>query len=255
MTTNVICRIQKVLASDSRWSTDPLTDHPNCIAFIDNTGFDKLAVSKLYALVFAGDGELIARWKAWFLAPTLNFMNLPPVHRLIPDTNKLRSIVISLVKNSTAEVVFASGDFMAHKEDARFAGSGAQFAKGCYAVNSCAKTAVATAATSDPATGGETKFVELDTGRNNLSVMHSTLFDMKNALEQRGYIMDTTTKTVTPIADWIDAGGSGPRRAIANAVASVSAPTGLPTRCWTEQEQSELRRALQQVAQEENRLA
>lgn len=254
MTTNVICRTQKILASDSRWSTDPLADYPDCIAFVDDTGFDKLAVSKLYALVFAGDGELIARWKSWFLAPTLNFFNAPPVHRLIPDTNKLHSIVISLVKNSTAEVVFSSGNFMAHRENARFAGSGAQFARDCYAVNSCAKKAVMTAGGSDPATGGETKFVELDTGKNNLSVMQTTLFDMKNALEQRGYIMEIGTKKVTPINEWQPNAG-GARQAIANAVASVSAPTGLPTRCWTDQEQSELMRALQQVAIEEGRTA
>lgn len=254
MTTNVICRTQKILASDSRWSTDPLADYPDCIAFVDDTGFDKLAVSRLYALVFAGDGELIARWKSWFLAPTLNFLNAPPVHRLIPDTNKLHSIVISLVKNSTGEVVFASGSFMAHRESARFAGSGAQFAKDCYAVNSCAKTAVATAGVSDPATGGETKFVELDTGKNNLTVMQTTLFDMKNALEQRGYIMDIGTMKVTPISEWQPSAG-GTRQAIANAVASVSAPTGLPTRCWSDQEQNELMRALQQVAIEEGRTA
>ncbi|NAT16735.1 hypothetical protein CU666_16835 [Pseudomonas syringae pv. actinidifoliorum] len=254
MTTNVICRIQKVLASDSRWSTDPLADQPTCIAFVDNTGFDKLAVSSLYALVFAGDGELIARWKTWFLAPALNFASVPPVHRLIPDTNKLRSIVISLVKNSTAEVIFASGDFMAHREDARFAGSGAQFAKSCYAVNSCAKIAVNTAGASDPATGGETKFVELSTGKNNLSVMQATLFDMKNALEQRGFIMDTITKAVTPISEWMPE-AVGARRALASAVASVSAPTGLPTRCWTDEEQSDLIRALHQVAAEEHRQA
>jgi len=254
MTTNVICRTKKVLASDSRWSTDPLVDYPTCIAFVDDTGFDKLAVSKLYAMVFAGDGELIARWKAWFLAPTLNFMNLPPVHRLIPNTNKLNSIVISLVKNATAEVTFASGDFMAHREAARFAGSGAQFAKVCYAAHECARKAIETAGQSDPATGGETKFVELDTGKNNLSLMQSTLFDMKNALEQRGYIMDIGTKKVTPINEWQPNAG-GTRQAIANAVASVSAPTGLPTRCWTDEEQNELRRALQQVAMEEGRTA
>lgn len=254
MTTNVICRPKLTLASDSRWSTDPLETHPDCIAYVDDTGFDKLAVSSLYAMVFAGDGELIARWKAWFLSPTLNFMTAPPVHRLIPDTNKLRSVVISLVKKATCEVVFASGDFMAHREDARFAGSGAQYAKGCYAINSCARTAVVTAGKSDPATGGETKFIELATGKDNLSVMQTTLFDMKNALEQRGYIMDTKTKVVTPINEWA-ANVNEPRRAIANAVASVSAPTGLPTRCWTEQEQSDLMRALQQVALEEGRMA
>lgn len=254
MTTNVICRIQKVLASDSRWSTDPLKDHPDCIAFVDDTGFDKLAVSTHYSLVFAGDGELIARWKSWFLAAKMDFMNAPPVHRLIPDTNKLRSIVISLVKNATSEVIFSSGNFLAHREDARFAGSGAQFAKDCYATNACAKTAVVTAGASDPATGGETKFVELSTGKHNLSVMQTTLFDMKNALEQRGYIMDMTTKTVTPINEWKPNSGET-RRAIASAVASVSAPTGLPTRCWTTQEQSELMRALMQVAVEEDRMA
>lgn len=254
MTTTVICRQKKMLASDSRWSTDPIDGYPDCIAFVDDTGFDKLAVSKQFSMVFAGDGELIARWKTWFLAPKLDFMAAPPVHRLIPDTNLLRSIVISIVKNATAEAIFTSGNFMAHREDARFSGSGAQFAKDCYAVNSCAKTAVASAGKTDPATGGETKFVELDGGRNNLTIMQATLFDMKNALELRGNIMDTTTKTVTPISEWMPNAGHA-RKAIASAVASVSAPTGLPTRCWTEQEQQELMKALEQVAEAEGRRA
>ncbi|MRJ38495.1 hypothetical protein [Pseudomonas haemolytica] len=249
MTTNVICRTKKLLTSDSRWSCS-IVGYPDHIAFVDNTGFDKLAVRQAHALVFAGDGELIAAWKAWFTAKSLDFGKMPGFHRLIPGTNILESIVISLVKKPSCDVMFSSGNFMAHGEEARFSGSGAQFAKDCYARNLCGRTAITTAGQSDPATGGETKFVELETGSTNLTVLQATLNELKNALNVRGFVMDTTTKTVTPINAW-QPGSADAKRAIVSSVASISAPTGLPTRCWSDQEQNEFVKALREVEREE----
>lgn len=245
MTTSVFCRVKKIIASDSRWSC-LLT--PNHLAYVDNTGFDKLADRKLHSMVFAGDGPLIAQWKQWFEAPALNFMAMPNVHRLVG--NKLESLSVCLLKKSDCKVMFTSGWWLDHGENARFTGSGAVPAKDCYVINGCSKTAITSAGGSDPATGGEIKFVELDTGSNNLSVLKATLEEATRSLHERGFVMDMTTKVVTPFRD-LKQDLSAALSALEKGEISISAPTGLPTRCWSESEQAELRKALEEVAREE----
>lgn len=252
MTTNVICQQKKLLTSDSRWSAS-LNGYPGQFLFVDDTGFDKLAVSSAYALVFAGDSELIWHWKNWFTAPRLDFSTRPPFSRIDSKTQKLESLVASLVKKSSCQVMFTSGKFEAHGESARFSGSGALFAKDCYARNGCGRIAITTASQNDPATGGETKFIELESGSNNLSMMQATHSEMINALHQRGLVMDVKTKNVTPISDWMANNGHA-QAAVASAIGSISAPTGSPTREWSDQEQIEFIKALHEVAREENRM-
>lgn len=245
MTTNVICRVNGIVSSDSRWSYEV---NPNLIVYVDDTGFDKIALRPLHAMVFAGDGVLISQWKNWFKADRLRFDAMPDVHRLVG--NALVSLSVSLVQRADGKVLFSSGWWLDHEEDARFAGSGAQFAKDCYVVNSCSMKAIATAATQDPFTGGETKFVELSTGKHNLSVLQATLEDATQALNERGYVMDTTNNVVTPIKD-VNLSASEALRAIASGAASLSAPTGLPTKCWSESDRHALRKALEEVARQE----
>lgn len=252
MTTNVICRPKKLLTSDSRWSA-PIIGHPDLFVFADDTGFDKLAVSSAHALVFAGDSELISYWKTWFTAPALDFSKLPPFQRQDVRSGTVESIVASLVKKPSCEVMFTSGRFEAHGEIARFSGSGALYAKDCYARNGCGRTAIKTASQSDLATGGETKFVELASGSSNLTVMQASHSEMITALHHRGLVMDTKTKNVTPISEWMANNGHAQAN-VASAIGSVSAPTGLPTREWSNQEQIEFIKALQEVAREENRM-
>lgn len=250
MTTNVICRPFKVLASDSRWSA-PMIGYPDCLAFVDDGRFDKIALRPTHALVFAGDGELIAGWKEWFSRDAMNFAALPKTNRLVPGTNRMESIVVSLVKRATCEVMFTVGRFVAHGEDARFSGSGAEFAKDCYAVNKCGKTSITTAKSRDHATGGDIIFVELESGAHNLNMTQSTFPELLNALNQRGFVMDTKAKTVTPINEW-RAQHQDADRAVSNAsLTTISAPTGLPTRCWSDQEQDDFVKALRQVEAEE----
>lgn len=252
MTTNVICHQKKLLTSDSRWSVD-LDGYPNQLLFVDDTGFDKLAISTAHALVFAGDSLLIGQWKKWFTAPKLDFSTVPPFTRVESRDNQLKSIVASLVKKPSCEVMFTSGKFEAHGESARFSGSGALFAKDCYARNGCGRVAITSASQNDPATGGETKFVELISGSSNLSMVQATHDEMINAINQRGFVMDTKTKNVTAISDWVASNGNA-QAAVANAIGSISAPTGSPTREWSSQEQIEFLKALQVVALEENRM-
>jgi hypothetical protein len=253
MTTNVICRTTKLLTSDSRWSIEGFGGHANLVAYVDDTGFDKLAVSSKFAMVFAGSGRLIELWKAWFLKPVMDFTSPPPVVTVLPGGSTPVSVTIGIVEKASANVIFAAGMFMSHGESARFSGSGAQFAKDCYAVNRCGRTAVGSAAKQDHFTGGETKFVELETGKMNLSIMPSSRQDMINALQQRGFVMDTKDKTVTAISDW-KSPGSDAQRAISAGIDTLSAPTGLPPHQWSKQEQNDLFAALRHVAEQEGRL-
>lgn len=253
MTTNVICRTTKLLTSDSRWSIERFDGQANLVAYVDDTGFDKLAVSSKFAMVFAGNAHLIELWKGWFLKPALDFKNPPPVVTLPKGAAEPVSVTIGIVEKASANVIFAAGMFMSHGELARFSGSGAQFAKDCYAVNRCGRTAVGSAAKRDHFTGGETKFVELETGKMNLSIMPGTCQDMINALHQRGFVMDTKAKTVTAISDW-KSPSSDAQRAISAGIDTLSAPTGLPPHQWSQQEQSDLFAALRHVAEQEGRL-
>jgi len=253
MTTNVICRTTKLLTSDSRWSIQDFDGQANLVAYVDDTGFDKLAVSTKFAMVFAGNAQLIEQWKQWFLKPALDFLRPPQVVTTLKGGLAPVSVTIGIVEKATANVIFAAGMFMSHGEIARFSGSGARFAKDCYAVNLCGRTAVGSAAKQDHFTGGETKFVELETGKMNLSIMPNTCQDMINALQQRGFVMDTKANTVTAINDW-KSPTSDAQRAISAGINTLSAPTGLPPHQWSQQEQNDLFAALRHVAEEEGRL-
>lgn len=245
MTTNAIDRLNRLVASDSRWSM--LLDG-NRIAYVDDTGFDKLANRQFHTMAFAGDGVLIEQWKSWFLAEELDFDNLPPFQRL--EGNALVTLYFSLVQKPECIVVFNSGWWIHHGEHASFAGSGAPHAYDCYVLNGCGKRSVESAALSDPATGGEIKYVELTTGLHNLS---DTQRDLKYAIQQlneRGFVMDTNTKVITPIKD-VHQTTVEALRALESGERSLTAPTGLPMRVWTDAQKEVFIRALQDVAVKE----
>lgn len=248
MTTNAIDRMNKIVASDSRWS---VVIDANRLAYVDDTGFDKLSNRQFHAMVFAGDGVLIERWKNWFAQPELDIDNMPPVQRL--ENNVLLTLCASLVAKPDCAVMFHSGWWLHHREHASFSGSGATFACDCYMVNGCGRTAISSAAARDPATGGALKFIELASETNNLSDSGATLQDAINQLQQRGFVMDTNNGSVTSIRD-IQASTTEVLRALASGERSVTAPTGLPTRVWTEHQKDAFKSALKEVARQEAEL-
>lgn len=244
MTTNAIDRVNAVVASDSRWSKEI---GPNLLAFVDNTGFDKLANRASASMLFAGDGVLIQQWKRWFRAEKLDYMLLPPVHR--NEGGRAVNLSISIVEKPSCKVLFDWGGWLLHGDQASFSGSGAAFARDCYGVNGCGKTAIGTACLHDPATGGETKFVELSTGAHNLSMYECTLEEATQQINEKGFVMDTTTNVITPIREFQQMPGNA-LQALGDD-RSLSAPTGLPSRCWTDAEQHSLRSALEALAHHE----
>lgn len=245
MTTNAIDRLNRLVASDSRWSI--LLDG-NRIAYVDDTGFDKLANRQFHTMAFAGDGVLIERWKGWFLAEELDFDNLPPFQRL--EGNALVTLYFSLVQKPDCTVIFNSGWWIHHGEHASFAGSGAPHAYDCYVINGCGKKAISSAAVNDPATGGEIKYVELVSGVHNLNAEQSTLSSAIQQLNQRGFVMDTNTKVVTPIKDLHQATVEA-LRALESGDRTLTAPTGLPMRVWSDAQKDVFTNALKDVARQE----
>ncbi|WP_369987815.1 hypothetical protein [Pseudomonas xanthosomatis] len=233
--------MRKMLASDSRWSF-ALPDSPNLLAYVDDTGFDKLAIRGDHAMVFAGDGLLVEKWKQWFTQPTLDFDNFPPVEREIDGLLEPEPVLISLIRTVSCEILYETEDFLAYGESATFAGSGASFAKSCYAENGCCKTAVATAGKHDPATGGETKFIELSTRHHNLSQVSVTLRDATQAFMERGIVMDITTKEETAFRELV-----GTIASFDAGKARLSAPIGKSGHRWTESEKGKLFAALQDM--------
>ncbi|WP_042141851.1 hypothetical protein [Pseudomonas parafulva] len=237
--------MKKMLASDSRWSFT-LPDSPNLLAFVDDTGFDKLAIRGDHAMVFAGDGLLVEKWKQWFTQPKLDFDELPPVEREIDDPLEPEPVLISLIRTSSCEILYETEDFLAYGESASFAGSGASYAKRCYVENGCCQTAVATAGKHDPATGGETKFIDLSTRQHNLSQISVSLRDATQAFMERGIVMDITTKEETAFLELVECFSD-----FDVGSARLSAPIGKSGHHWTDHEKGKLFAALQDMKRHE----
>ncbi len=244
MTTNAIDKLKKIIASDSRWSISAGDE----ILYVDDTGFDKIANRPVGCIICAGDAKLIEMWRLWFLSPVINTANFPPFDRM--DANSPVGITISYIQKPDGRILFSRGVYAIFGEDAMFSGSGAVIAMECYGKNRCAKTSIETAAAIDPATGGETKFVELETNRHNLSSQPVALADVQTQLGLRGIVMNTLTKKVTPIKDYM-ADQNGVMRAVLKGEMSLSAPTGQPYRPWTDAEKAEFKKVMDGVAAQE----
>jgi hypothetical protein len=237
VTTNVICWGRKLLTTDSRWSFQPDDDH---LCFVDDTDFEKMADRHLGTIICAGDGILIEAWRAWFMKPVLNHAARPPIQRTDPDGVD-QTITISLVLKQDCQILFSKGWYFDFEDQAKFSGSGAVAAHACYSVNRCAKTAVTTAGRHDPMTGGQTMFVELDTGRTNLRQQPVGLQHVHDQFLQRGKIMYLRTRKVEP---YQHPDPHGIAQALSAGTLSMSAPTGRAIDPWTADEEQALNAAL-----------
>lgn len=242
MTTNAIDKRKRVIASDSRWSI-PDGDF---LIYVDDTGFDKIADRHFAAILCAGDAILIEEWKNWFREPALRPHALPRTERRDADGN-VQSITISLIQKPDCKILFSSGWYLDFEDVAKFSGSGAVFARDCYMRNRCGKTSIESAAAQDFATGGETKYVELETFKHNLHNARVTLAEATQQLLTKGQVVDTRTKKVVSLKEY-QASAGGVVSAIIAGEKSLSAPTGQAQRPWSDAEKEELRRAMEHIA-------
>lgn len=239
MTTNVVDNIAKILASDSRWSQR----YGNFIVYVDDTGFDKIELIDSSVFVFAGKGLQIQNWKNWIRSNPTDIDSRPSVDY----------ISICIVDRQTKAVTFHKGQNIV-LEDGLFAGTGSQFAYPCWTTNRNAVRSVNTAASFDPATGGEVKFINLMTGLHNLNQPYgSAVTDIRfvdQAIITRGMVMKITVNQPTPAPFKLkDAAASNDElaevvRKLDSGELSADAPCDGANSVWTDEEVSDLNLAL-----------
>ncbi|AKA17312.1 hypothetical protein ABDZ38_00475 [Aeromonas caviae] len=252
MTTTVCDFINRVVASDSRWSTK-LDDYGfyNHIAFVDDTGFGKLSIRGNHVLCLAGDGKLIEQWKQWWKAPVL-YREHPPV---VSDAG---AVVIYAINRATNQLEFGLQLSCAHLDpdtrhiQAVFSGSGETAALSNWQSAKCAKTAVEQAKLRDVFTGGTVRFVNLSTDEMDIEDELDSLDAVLNQLQERGYVMrqDDPMKTMIPVKEFdaktISALAS-------NGSLQLSAPCGNEAVVWDEAAKHRLGAFIDRVIESESR--
>lgn len=181
MTTTIYDNKSGTLATDSRWSTR----RGRFLTFVDDTGYNKLVSHKSQLFMFAGKGNIIDLWKQWVASNPVNLDLRPPVN----------GISVCIVNSKINAVVFSEAQQIDSKEVC-IAGSGSEFAFGCWSTNLNAMKAVETAKELDCCSGGEVKFFDCLSGENNLkftAVLQmplNSILELNLALLQRGHVMD-----------------------------------------------------------------
>lgn len=176
MTTNVFCKAGATLATDSRWS---VTIPGYAVIYVDDTRFEKIVMDGPLAYMFAGDSGRINAWKAWIGSPNKVVMARPSVEG--------RGMALCIVDMEKCEVVFESNQEITFPE-ARFAGTGALAAHGCWSKNKDARKSVETAKIADRFSGGTVRFVDMKSKAHNLQVPDD--FDSVRAdINTRGMVM------------------------------------------------------------------
>jgi len=252
MTTTVYDTIQKIVASDSRWSV-PLDSvgYPDHVLYVDDTGFDKVSERKTHVIVLAGDGQLIADWKRWWEQDALS--EETPAVEITPE----RTVSLSIINKETNSVDFDCGHKLAQvcpvSTDilAVFSGSGGNIAAVSWADSGCPKTAIEEAKSRDPYTGGNYKFVDYQKNISNLGNHTSDYSVIETELRTRGKIMNLNQvgKPVS-INDVNEADTL--KAAISTGKLVASAPTG--GKCtfqWDEKAKQKLSNVLQSVREAE----
>jgi hypothetical protein len=234
MTTTVFDGAARLVTSDSRWTT-PLD---SAIAFVDDTGFDKIAVAKGNAFVFAGDSAQIANWKNWLHSIPTGSTGRPPA---------VVGLAILIADIASANVSFEFGQ--SALPNARFGGSGAIHARACWSVNADARRAVETAKLVDPHTGGTIKFLDFTTGQGNFS--SAVAFDaIREAFLQRGMVMYmNSTKSIVPVdvAAHQDPQVLALRDKVAAGQISMSAPCHTMYNEWSDKDRERLDEVLDRI--------
>lgn len=242
MTTNVLDFKAKRITSDSRWSLT--INHYLC--FIDDSGFDKISNRPTAAMICAGDAILIDAWKQWFGSSDPD-IDLPSTIRY--DRNgKMAGVCISIVDKPSFTVDCKAGTYHPLDDLASFCGSGGAAALSCYAAHGCSTRCIESASLVDFQTGGSVKFVEIETELNNLAPATTTYEDLKESLLKRGKIMNLLTGAITLVQP-IDEGIL--RDALSAGTVSLTAPTGMVPREWTEEEKQAARAARRRIIERE----
>ncbi len=238
MTTNVFCRKSNVLASDSRWSYKIIDEFAipsaRAVAYVDDTGFDKIAFDEDTGFLFAGPGDVIERWRQWVEAKS------PVMKR--PDVAP--NFAVCMTDLDSVEILFEHGQKV-QDEHCRTAGTGAKPAYDCWVVNADAQRAVTSAIGRDLLSGGSVKFLN---GTDRTHNVNPTVdfASVATAFLAKGMVMYPATPKAVPLEQ---AAKEDPR--IAQLVAQVKgnqlsaeAPSGYDPVVWTPADEARLDEAL-----------
>ncbi|MEI6745949.1 MAG: hypothetical protein WCL34_08305 [Methylococcaceae bacterium] len=235
MTTNVFDINARHMATDSRWSIDS----SEFVLYIDDTGFDKICIAKGHAFMFAGNGKLIEQWKNWIAQNPSNTPK-PPLEQ---DDSAISMCIANI---ETAAIRFE------YRQDislplARFAGSGAKFARDCWLVNNNAQLAVNSAKQKDWFSGGTVAFFDFCSRQHNL--LNSISIKEVQTQLLGGFVMYKNTGQPIPARE---AAERDPEvKALLDKVVqgqvTVSAPFEFMHTPWTEREKAELYSVLDDI--------
>jgi len=247
MTTNVYDLTAGLLTSDSRWSCELENDW---IAFVDNTGCNKIVFDDELAMLFAGDIDIIELWKCWIANGRKG------THPPVDDSMSGDSISVIIVDISDGGVVFETDYLLksiapSFSVEAVYSGTGGTYAKNCWQENRCAKRAVETAMRSDIFSGGDV----LHYCRNSLTTNVPTPIqseDVNRLMKERGYMQKNIGSQAVLIRDAANDLSNPELHSLATKVMSgkvkLSAPFPGMNQPWTNEKKAELNTVLNKYA-------
>lgn len=237
MTTNVIDQENRRVASDSRWSVE---DADN-IYFVDDTGFDKIAVGEDVVMVCAGDSQLIAEWKAWITLPDYWDVT-PPQTEIMRDGNPC-SISVAIITSPECELAYCRGVYLFVDGAFMFTGTGWVHAMQCFRSNKDVEKCVESAK-ADHFTGGTVRIVDVTTKQGNLANPQQGVEDIRAAFNERGHVMDKVSRKVTPVRQAANDQSAADLKA---QELHFSAPTGHDSVPWSREDHLRLGKALEKL--------
>lgn len=253
MTTTVYDRVNRLIATDSRWSRKlDEFGYIGHIAYVDDTGFGKISTRDDHVLTLAGNGLLIQHWKEWWTGD----LSLPRPPILI---NGEEAISLHIVKMSDNSIIFDIGEKLAAQNvddegnkviNAVFAGSGAIYAGGVWLKTGCARTAIEEAKSRDICTGGDVRYVDFSSGQQNIESEKHLISDVNDALLQKGMIMDTNNPLSQPVPI-TEQEVSHIRQLITNGGITPCAPTGGRAVVWDSRAIARLDAAIDSIRNDE----
>ncbi|WP_112197787.1 hypothetical protein [Rahnella sp. NRRL B-41462] len=257
MTTTAYDCLNKIVASDTRWSADVDLIDGMHILYVDDTGFNKICNRRGGALICAGDGLTIQNLKQWWTAEPFD----PDA---IPELKMQSKYLVSIMMISAeGERLFDAGPkhvvYDTEKDSliSVFSGSGGAYAASAFMKCGCPKSSVEVAKFSDPKSGGEVKFLELDTQNHNLNDENLDYDTIMNAMTERGILMKfkgvyaANSENVTSIPLREHAQADDIIQALKSGSIQAYAPTGGSAIEWTEERTNKLKEAARRVAKYE----
>lgn len=180
MTTTIYDRAVEMITCDSRWS---IPDERFGVLYVDEAEFSKVEIANGHAFVFAGKSNVIHAWKV-FLQARERGVAMPE-----PTMDGISALVAEL--GTGALKYYYGQDIVLPSQDdphTVFAGTGSSHAARCWESNRCPKKAVASAMMFDVCTGGEVRYVELKSGKHNLTACQG-VNSLDQAFLNKGMVM------------------------------------------------------------------